>query len=85
MSIITCPKCNCQLEVRLSFASGPKSSTPSGDLGELIAAANDRADKLNAWEADFMKQLNERYEQYGERTKLSDKQMAALQKIAAGG
>jgi hypothetical protein len=83
MSIAVCPKCNCQLEVKLTFASGPKSATPSSDIGALLAEAELR--DLNQWESDFIGKLRERYDQYGDRVMLTDKQREKLEKIAGGG
>lgn len=85
MSLPTCPKCGCQLEVSLKFASGPKSAAKgpsSGPVGQLLEECE--AQSLNQWEADFVGKLRERYDQYGERTLLSEKQRGILDKIIAG-
>lgn len=42
-----------------------------------MAASND-------WEESFVRNVKWRYDQYGGNTFLSDKQLAALEKIAAG-
>lgn len=42
-----------------------------------MAASND-------WEEAFVRSVKSRYDQYGGNTFLSDKQLAALEKIAAG-
>ena len=83
MSVITCPKCNCQLEVKLSFASGPRApSSPTDDVGLLLEQAEDR--NLNKWEQEFITSLRARYDEYGDRVMVSEKQMATLRNIASG-
>lgn len=83
MSLPTCPKCGCQLEVKLSYAAGKRSpEAPTDDVGLLLEQAEER--NLNAWEKEFIGQLRERYDQYGTRVKVSEKQMGILQKIASG-
>lgn len=81
---IPCPKCGAQIDVRLSLATPREAGSmeTGGKIGELLAQINDGA--LNAWEQDFMGKLRERYEQYGERTKLSEKQEAIFNKIVRG-
>ena len=82
----TCPKCGCQIEIKLALTSVTKSDAPpagfSGDIGNLLADAE--AQSLNQWEADFIGKLRERYDKYGDRVLLSDKQRGILEKIAAG-
>lgn len=84
MSLPTCPQCGCQLEVKLSFASGPKREpeAPLDDVGVLLQQAEERT--LNPWESEFIGQLRERYDQYGTRVRLSEKQRDTLNKIASG-
>lgn len=87
MSIAVCPKCQCQLEVKLAFASGPKSAKPStteavDDVGSLLDAIEDGA--LNAYESDFISSTRARYAEYGSRIRMTDKQMNMLRKIATG-
>jgi hypothetical protein len=86
-TVIVCPHCSNQLQLdsRLTFASGPKSSAPnggSGDVGELLASINE--DVLESAAAKFVRETRERLEQYGDRIRMSDKQMDWLRKIATG-
>ncbi len=62
----------------------PASSTNgnSGDIGELLDQAE--GGKMTKWEETFITDLRARYDQYKERTKVSEKQMAILHKIANG-
>ena len=41
--IVSCPKCGSQLQVKLQFASGPKSTPPSTetDIGALLEAIDE--------------------------------------------
>ena len=54
----------------------------TGPIGGLLEQIEDGA--LNAWEADFMGKLRERYAQYGEKVMLSAKQRETLEQIARG-
>ncbi len=85
-AIVECPKCKCQIEVKVAFASGPKSSAPepssSGDLAALLDRIVD--DELSGAAAKFVRETRERFEQYGSRTRMSDKQLVWLQRIAGG-
>lgn len=84
MSLPTCPKCGSQLEVKLTFASGPRSSEqkPEGDLSELLDQIAD--EDLSGAALKFVTETRERFAQYGSRTRMSEKQMAWLQRIAGG-
>lgn len=53
-----------------------------GDYQELLASAEDRA--KGDWEAKFVSDMNNRFEQYKEKTFISEKQLEILNKIAAG-
>ena len=85
---LKCPKCNCVLEVRLTAAppmqadnwGGGGEDSGTGDLGELLAAAEANATKDH--EIEFVRSTRERYDQYGDRTKMSEKQLAWLRRIA---
>lgn len=44
-----------------------------------------RAAASNDWEESFVRNVKQRYDRFGTDTFLSDKQLAALGKIAAGG
>jgi hypothetical protein len=74
------------LEVKLVFASGPRSSEsagePSGDLGELLDRIDE--DTLDSKAREFVIQTKERYVQYKNRTRMSEKQMNWLREIATG-
>jgi hypothetical protein len=41
MSLPTCPKCGCQIEVKLTYAAGPKRDpeSPTDDVGLLLQQA----------------------------------------------
>jgi hypothetical protein len=93
MAIHACPKCGSQLEIKLSFASGPKSaqqqpqrsfgdkeSVDTSRLRELLEAIDD--DSLKGEAQGFVQQTRERFKQYGDRIMLSAKQMAWLEKLA---
>lgn len=93
-AIVECPKCKCQLEVTVKFASGPKRPAiePPKELPPLVAGytilerleqCEERRD-LNAWEKEFVDSLRERYDEYGDRVKLSPKQREVLESIAEG-
>ena len=102
-AVVTCPKCQCQLEVKLSFAAGPKRAVVAAEsasaststepaskgltkIGEWLEFCVRRSASglLNAWEEEFVSSLMERYEEYGDRVKLSEKQMEILERIADG-
>ncbi len=82
-----CPYCQQYINVTLSQAggaqqreSGPAKS--SGSIGALLDSIED--DALEGAAAKFVGETRSRYEQYGERTRLSEKQLAWLQRIAGG-
>ncbi len=85
---MNCPHCDKVILVRLTKDDGkanPESRVTSegmGDVGELIAQIHD--DELESdFEIDFMKSLRERFEKWGDRIMMSEKQMICLRKIAA--
>ena len=86
MSLPTCPKCGCQLDIKITYAAGPKSDNPPSKglsrVAEWLEEAEDRT--LDAWQSEFVGSLRERYDKYGDRVKLSDKQLEILQRIAEG-
>lgn len=51
-----------------------------GDFEELLECAERQAS--TEWEIDFVSDVSERYDQYEDRTYLSDKQRSNLEKIA---
>lgn len=78
-----CP--HCQTELRLVKVAGSGETQPNngdGQLKELLAAAQDQP--MTDWESTFYADLKARYAQYGARTKVSEKQMTILRKIASG-
>jgi hypothetical protein len=88
MPLPTCPKCGSQLEVKLIFASGPRSSPEPvepfniAELHDLLEGID--ADNLEPRAMNFVTETRERLEKYGERIKISPKQMAWLRSIAKG-
>jgi hypothetical protein len=87
-TIIECPGCRAQLSVKLSFASGPRVSKPqesvfAPDLGTLLDSIN--RDNLEGRELEFYDKQKERYEQYGEKTLISEKQLKWLNDLAGKG
>ncbi len=85
MSVAVCPKCKCQIEVKLLFASGPKSSSPqadSTDLGDLLDLIDMQA--LDDMSFEFITKTKDRYKKYKEDTQMSEKQMAWVRKLAEG-
>lgn len=86
--ITSCPKCGSQLQVKLTFASVPRSSEQSNtsplvqQVTELLERIEDN--DLSGATAKFVTETRERLEKYGSRIKMSDKQMAWLNRIADG-
>ena len=80
--IVSCPKCGSQLQVKLQFASGPKSTpTPTEtNIGELLEAIDDS--NLDDIASEFVKKMRSRYVQYKEKLFITEKQMAWLRKLA---
>jgi hypothetical protein len=86
VSIIVCPSCKCQIELRASFASGPKSKEADVDtssLGQLLDAID--VDTLTGRDAEFVQKQKERFEQYGTKTLMSPRQMSWLRDLAGKG
>ena len=78
-----CPHCGA--DVTLVKGEGAKSPSPAADtsaLEELMGLVYDE-ELESAFEQEFMKSLRERFAQYGERTRMSERQMMTLRKIAA--
>jgi hypothetical protein len=82
-----CPYCSKEIDIKL-VASGPRQSTLTpvsasidnlNELMESVRAIN--KDSLNDFERKFVTDQLERYEQYGERMRLSEKQIKVLRKI----
>ncbi len=82
MSMCKCPVCGSTIELRAFQGAASNGAEGSGDVGELLERIHD--DELETeFEITFMRDLRARYAQYGTRTKVSDKQLNVLRKIAA--
>lgn len=80
---VKCPKCGAGLEIRLEEDRQRNPSEADHlDLEQLLDSINDS--ELSGKVAEFVASTRERFEQYGKRTRMSDKQMAWLRRIAAG-
>ena len=83
---LKCCKCGTVLEVRLTAASpmqsqkGLKTSNAASDVGELLESVD--RDSLTEWETEFIDKTQDRYDEYGDRIQMSDKQMEILRRIA---
>ncbi len=82
---LKCPSCGVVLEVRLTAAPPMQADTVkresgSGDLKSLLDSINDEA--LSGMEAKFVEETRARFEKYGPTTRMSEKQLAWLKKIA---
>jgi hypothetical protein len=84
-----CPHCSKNIDVR--FIKAPDDSSPAKssseavdatELGALLSSINE--DSLDTESLAFYRKTQERFEQYGARTLMSDKQMKWLRKLAAG-
>ncbi len=84
-----CPHCNGNIDVR--FVKAPpdmqsgavrSQSAAVGDMGELLDQCSGQP--MTTWEETFVSEQLERYVKYKDRTKVSDKQLAILRKIANG-
>ncbi len=85
---MNCPHCDKVIIVRAFKDDGKsnpqdRATSSGGDLESLMSAIHD--DELeNDFEIGFMKDFRARFEKYGDRTIVSEKQMNVLRKIAAG-
>ena len=80
-----CPHCQQPIDVRLIKApamQSQESGNAGSSLGDLLESIDMAA--IDGKNYDFVTQVKERFEQYGDRTMMSDKQMAWLRKLAAG-
>lgn len=50
-------------------------------LRTVIGAANDFPDNLSQWEKDFLSDFEKKLDQYGDRTRISDKQWVIIERI----
>lgn len=87
--MLKCPKCNVDLEVRLTAAppmqaDKAKAGQPasSDEVGELLNAIDDGS--LDEGSVNFVRETRARFAQYGDRIRMSDKQMNWLKKLAGG-
>ena len=58
-------------------------SADKKNLARISKLGKADKDKVNDWEKDFLKKLNERYSKYADSIFLSEKQSAVLAKIVA--
>lgn len=80
-----CPHCNENIDVRFIKAppdSQPSSSAGTKSLAQLLDEIDDGA--LEGAALDFVTKTRERFEQYREKTRMSEKQMSWLEDIASG-
>jgi hypothetical protein len=87
-TIIECPSCHAQIQLKASFASGPRVSKPqesvfAPDLGTLLDSIN--RDNLEGRELEFYDKQKARYEQYGPKTLMSERQLKWLNDLAGKG
>jgi hypothetical protein len=87
MAQTLCPKCRCQLEVKLIDVSGPRSlpepeEADLSGLEEMLETIN--VDNLDPRALDFVIKTRERFEKWGKTIRMSPKQMKWLRSIAAG-
>lgn len=81
---MNCPHCSKVIVIKIvkDTGNGVSTSDRSTDVGELLSQIHD--DELETdFEIDFIKQTRERFAQYQDRIRMSEKQLACLQKIAA--
>lgn len=86
MPLPVCPKCGSQLEVKLTFASGPKSGAPKesvdvSEVGDLLAAID--PETLSGKNLDFYLTTKAKHEKYGDTMFFSGPQMTWLKNLAA--
>lgn len=77
-----CPHCGKVVVVKLMKDSnvGESSSADTDDLGELLDLAE--ANNPKGQSEKFVTETRKRFAQYGEKTRMSDKQMSWLRNIA---
>lgn len=51
------------------------------EVNTVLRSAVENGDMLSGWENDFVSDLIERVEQYGERTRISEKQQEIIDRI----
>lgn len=50
-------------------------------IQQVIEGVREDDSALNDWEREFMKSVTERVEKYGQKTYMSEKQMAVVQRV----
>ena len=81
-----CPHCDRNIDVR--FIKAPDSTKPSkashsgSDLGSLLDAIDGLS--LSGASKEFFDSMQEKYEQFGDETFVSDKQQLWLERLAEG-
>ena len=91
--MLNCPKCGVSLKLEMGVklaeeSKAPQSAAPAGwpqtpstnNLGALLMRIDDR--RLQDNERQFVNETRERFQKYGARTKLSEKQQGWLERIA---
>lgn len=90
MATHKCPHCSKPFELEVRFTKAPEMQSDSvrpavnaaTNLGALLDSINE--DELDAAAAKFVRETKERFEQYGAKTRMSEKQLGWLQRIADG-
>lgn len=81
---MNCPHCNKVVLVHLTKDSTVGQVAPTqattDDLGELLNLAE--GNNIKGQSLDFVTETRKRYKQYGSSTRMSDKQMSWLRKLA---
>lgn len=79
-----CPNCQCELKLVKTEhqAVSPAVQADTSEIETLLIQAEQS--NLNEWGQKFVSDVRERFEQYGSRIRMSEKQMAALKKLALG-
>lgn len=81
---MNCPHCNKVIVVKLMKDSNIGQSAPAvadtDDLGELLEVAESNNPKGK--NGEFVAETRKRYAQYGDKTRMSEKQMSWLRNIA---
>lgn len=83
----SCPHCNKVIVVTVGKDSNVGKAAPSnngatGEIESLLSQIDD--DSLKGASAKFVAETRERFEKYGKSTRMSEKQMAWLRKLASG-
>lgn len=82
---MNCPHCGkVVLLVKDSNAgkSAPSNNGATGEIQSLLSQIDE--DSLKGKSAEFVAQTRERFEKYGTGTRMSEKQMSWLRKLASG-